>query len=137
MKVLIDTNVLISAVLRDRNPEKVIMYVIEQPEIEWVISPEIMTEYKEVLVLSRKKFGLPTELLQRWYQVLDDVTSLYKVTNSINFPRDQDDAMFLSCALATNADFLITGDKDFTEAQKLINTIILSVSQFVGLVIDS
>jgi putative PIN family toxin of toxin-antitoxin system len=135
MKVLIDTNVLISAVLRDRNPEKVIMYVIEQPEIEWVISPEIMTEYKEVL--SRKKFGLPTELLQRWYQVLDDVTSLYKVTNSINFPRDQDDAMFLSCALATNADFLITGDKDFTEAQKLINTIILSVSQFVGLVIDS
>jgi putative PIN family toxin of toxin-antitoxin system len=135
MKVLIDTNVLISAVLRDRNPEKVIMYVIEQSEIEWVISPEIMTEYKEVL--SRKKFGLPSGLLQRWYQVLDDATSPYIVTKSIAFPRDRDDAMFLSCALAANADFLITGDKDFTEAQKLIKTIILSVSQFVRLVIDS
>lgn len=32
MKVLIDTNVLISAVLRDRKPENVILWVIEHPD---------------------------------------------------------------------------------------------------------
>lgn len=49
MKIPVDTNVLISAVLRDRNPETVILYIIEQPRLEWVVSPEIMSEYKEVL----------------------------------------------------------------------------------------
>lgn len=134
MKILIDTNVLISALLRDRNPERIILYVIEQPEHEWVVSPEIMSEYKEVM--SREKFGLPTEILRRWYQILDEVTTTYDVENSIQFPRDQKDAKFLSCALAAEADFFVTGDKDFTEAQKLVKTIILSVSQFVRLVIE-
>ena len=41
---------------------------------------------------------------------------------------------FLECALAADADFLITGDKDFTEAQKIVRTVILLVSQFKHLV---
>ena len=47
-----------------------------------------------------------------------------------SFPRDQKDAKFLSCALDAGADYLITGDKDFSEAKKLTKTTILSVAQF-------
>jgi predicted nucleic acid-binding protein len=49
---------------------------------------------------------------------------------SIDFPRDTKDAKFLACALAAEADFLVTGDRDFTEAQKLIKTTIISVYSF-------
>jgi putative PIN family toxin of toxin-antitoxin system len=135
MKILIDTNVLVSAVLRDRDPETVILFVVEQPDIEWVVSPEIVTEYKEVL--ARDKFNLPSALLQRWYQMLDNLTTNYIVKSSITYPRDQKDAKFLDCALASKADFFVTGDKDFSEAQKLVRTIILSVSLFKKLVIDT
>ena len=44
------------------------------------------------------------------------------------------DNKFLACALATNAEFFITGDRDFSQAQKLISTTILSVSLFKKLI---
>jgi len=52
----------------------------------------------------------------------------------VSFPRDVKDAKFLACALAAGADFLVTGDRDFTEARKLGRTKIVSVSQFNELV---
>ena len=54
----------------------------------------------------------------------------------IDFPRDRKDAKFIACALAGRAIFLITGDRDFTEAQTLMDTTIISVSLFKKLVCD-
>lgn len=53
MKIVIDTNVLISAALKDRDPEIIILFIVSHPEFEWVASPEIYQKYKEVL--GRKK----------------------------------------------------------------------------------
>ncbi len=47
MKVILDTNVVVSAILRGRNPAKIILFVTEQPDIEWVVSAEILDEYRE------------------------------------------------------------------------------------------
>lgn len=54
MKVLIDTHILISAMLKDGLPEVVILWVLDHAEWEWIASPAIMEEYREVL--QRKKF---------------------------------------------------------------------------------
>ena len=56
MRVVIDTNVLVSAALKDRDPELVVLFVAENPDFEWIVSRGIIDEYIEVL--SRKKFGL-------------------------------------------------------------------------------
>jgi uncharacterized protein len=134
MKVIIDTNVLVSAALSGRNPEFVILFIVSNSEIEWVVSAEILQEYKEVL--SRKKFKLNQEQLNRWYEIFNNATVLISPRLKIDFPRDQKDAKFLSCAVEANADFLITGDLDFTEAQTLVQTTIVSVSSFKKLVCD-
>lgn len=135
MRLVVDTNVLVSAVLRDRNPEAVILFVIERPDFEWVASLEILTEYKSVL--ARDKFGLTPELLREWYEMLDTFTTVISEPDEFSFPRDQKDAKFLACAIAANADFFITGDHDFSEAIKLVKTTILSVSMFKRLVCDA
>ena len=134
MKVLIDTNVLISAVWRDRKPESVILWVIAHPDWQWVVSTEIMKEYKDVL--HRKKFSFSAETLQGWEALLDRDTHLVSVNMNVDFPRDQKDAKFLACALSTNADFFITGDADFEEAYKIIDTTIISVSMFTRMITD-
>jgi predicted nucleic acid-binding protein len=36
MRVVVDTNVVVSAILRDRLPEKVLLFIISQPDFEWV-----------------------------------------------------------------------------------------------------
>jgi putative PIN family toxin of toxin-antitoxin system len=134
MKVIIDTNIVVSAALRDRNPELVIMFVAQQPEFEWIASQEIVDEYIDVL--QRPKFRLPNPLIQRWQTMFTTLITLIDVQQTVDFPRDQKDAKFLACAIAANAEYLITGDKDFTEAYKVANTTVLSVALFKQHVCD-
>ncbi len=135
MKVVIDTNVLVSAILRDRNPEIVITFAAVNDDIEWVASKEIIAEYKNVI--RRDKFGLSDGVISEWMEILDESVFVVDAATDIEFPRDQKDAKFLECALVTDADFLITGDRDFEEAQRIVNTKIVSVSLFEKLVCDT
>jgi putative PIN family toxin of toxin-antitoxin system len=133
MKVVIDTNVVVSAILRDRLPEKVLLFILAQADWEWVVSPEIATEYREVL--GRPKFGLPADILSQWEERFRSAVAIWPVETAVSFPRDVKDAKFLACALAAEADFFITGDRDFTEVLKLGKTKIISAAQFEELVV--
>lgn len=135
MKVVIDTNVIVSAALKDRDPEAVILFVAAHPDFQWVVSAPILDEYKAVL--GREKFNLPKTLLQKWHEMLDLLTITVEVNLELNFPRDRKDAKFLECAMAADADYLITGDKDFTEAHKMVDTTIISVALLKKLVCDA
>ena len=128
MKVVIDTNVFISAVWRDKNPEAVILWVCNQHDWQWVVSKEIKEEYKEVL--RRKKFSFSPSVLREWEEAIEENTVEMEIESEVNFPRDQKDAKFLNCALSCEADYLITGDKDFSEARRLMSTTIVSVAMF-------
>jgi putative PIN family toxin of toxin-antitoxin system len=134
IKVVVDTGIIVSAAFRDRTPEEVILFIVEQEDFEWIASPAILKEYMEVL--ARKKFNLSPEVLRKWRDMFEQFTTTIEVDIEIDFPRDQKDAKFLECALIAEADYLITGDKDFTEARKLVQTTIISVSQFKQLIVE-
>ena len=134
IRVVVDTGVVVSAAFRDRTPEEIILFIVGSEDFEWLASPQILAEYNEVL--SRKKFALTAKVLQSWSDIFDECTTLVEPDIEIDFPRDPKDAMFLECALTAEADYLITGDKDFEDAQKLVTTTILSVSQFKRLVME-
>jgi len=134
MKVIIDTNILVSAAIRDREPETIIQFIVDNPEFEWIVSSEIMTEYKEVL--QRRKLKLTEEIQKEWIELLQSVTTVIEVDIEVDFPRDRKDAKFLACALSASANFLITGDRDFEEVPQLENTTILSVKDFKKLFCD-
>jgi uncharacterized protein len=81
--------------------------------------------------LRRPKFALPEEVYREWIAVLDSATILIEPSKPPpSFLRDPKDAPFLAAALASGADFLITGDKDFEEAQQLVSTRIMTVAEF-------
>jgi uncharacterized protein len=133
MKVVIDTNVIVSAVLRDRNPEKAILYVVDRPEIfDWVVSVAILAEYKQVL--SRPKFKAIDNVRSHWLNLIDEAVKIIDVSTSFDFPRDPKDAKFLECAIAANADYLVTGDRDFEEISDFQNTRVVSASSFLEIV---
>ncbi len=131
MIVLIDTNVLLSAALRDKLPERVILYVAGRDEFRWIVTPQILAEYTDVL--RRPRFGLDEQVLDRWAELLAMRTVNVGSPPSVpEFPRDPKDAPFLAAALATGADLLITGDKDLLTAGKIVPTRILSVAAFTS-----
>jgi putative PIN family toxin of toxin-antitoxin system len=129
MNVLIDTNVLLSAALRDKLPERVVLYVATSDNSRWLVTPEILAEYTGVL--RRPKFGLDESTLQHWADLLAMRTvNVGSPPSAPDFPRDPKDAPFLAAALTTGADFLITGDKDLFAAMDLVATRIVTVADF-------
>jgi uncharacterized protein len=129
MRIVVDTNILVSAILRGGMPKRAIQSIIDRLDWEWLVSVEILAEYKDVLL--RPKFKLSQEVIAEWWEIFDTVTQSIEVKVEVDFPRDRKDAKFIACALAGNADFLITGDRDFTEVESLGNTKIVSVSGFL------
>ncbi len=132
MRVVIDTNVLVSAVIRDRLPERVLLWCLGQADVECLVTPEVMAEY--AAVIRRPKFALPRETIDWWLELLALDTRPIAPTVELDFPRDRKDAPFLICAQSGQADYLITGDGDFSEAQPLIDPRIVSVRQFAGII---
>lgn len=127
MKVLVDTNVLLSAALRDRLPERVVLHISTHDELMWLVTAEILDEYVDVL--RRPKFALPAELLQRWTELVQSRTVCISSPPIVEFARDPKDAPFLAAAIATSADYLITGDRDLLQAQPLVATRIVTPAE--------
>lgn len=131
MNVLIDTNVLLSAALRDKLPERVVLFVAGRDEFRWIVSPEILAEYTDVL--RRPKFALDDGTLKHWTELLKMRTvNIGSPPRVPDFPRDPKDAPFLAAALTAQAAFLITGDTDLLQARALVTTRIVTVAEFSG-----
>ncbi|MDZ7700405.1 MAG: PIN domain-containing protein [Deltaproteobacteria bacterium] len=81
MRVVVDTNVLISAVFRDRLPEDVIVFLVGSPDIDWIATEKIVQEYGEVL--RRKKFGLAEAVIQKWEKMQGEA-GRWKKSNFLN-----------------------------------------------------
>ncbi len=124
---------LISAAFRDRQPEIVILWILAHPEWEWIASKEIICEYKEVLL--RPKFKLVDSQIKYWENLIDETVLVVPVSTEIDFPRDRKDAKFLACAVANQADVLLTGDRDFEEVDMYSN--IMKISEFNRFIIGS
>ena len=109
MKVVLDTNVLVSAFLKPRSNPSRILRLIVQGDIHIVINEHIMAEYYEVL--SRPKFNLKLNKVQTVLEIirLKGIKAL-ALAQSFQLP-DSKDEPFLEAALATKADTLITGNK--------------------------
>ncbi|GAB4243458.1 MAG: hypothetical protein Kow0049_33100 [Stanieria sp.] len=64
MKVIIDTNILVSAALKNRQPEQVVLLVASN--YQWLVSTEILQEYEQVL--SRKKLNIDRDKRSRFIE---------------------------------------------------------------------
>ena len=109
MKIVLDTNVLVSALLESRSKPARILHLVIQGDIEIIINEYILAEYLEVL--KRPKFDLDIDRVQT---LIDFIRSkgikAAAIPASFHLP-DSSDEPFLEAALAAEADALITGNK--------------------------
>src|SRR5438105_4998961 len=107
MTLLVDTNVLLSAAIRDRLPQRVIEAIAAHDDWNWMVTAPIDAEYREVL--ARPKFKIPELHRQSWLQFLEATVRPFTPLSPppLDFPRDPKDVPFLVAALASQADYLI------------------------------
>jgi uncharacterized protein len=115
-KVVIDTNVLVSALIQRGFPYLIVNDLFLEGKLDLCISDEVLQEY--YLVLSRKKFNKFPDFVNKAETLLADIeTKSTKVfpTTKLTIISDKDDNKFLELAEKCKADFLITGNtNDFT-----------------------
>ena len=131
--VVLDTNVLLSGVYRGGKPPQALIYCLKTENVLLYLSTEIVAEYRNVL--SRLKFGFSSETIAHWIESLIKVAAMTSNVPPLDFPRDRKDAKFLALARAVAADFLITGDRDFTDlpTELLHHTRIVSATEFCAM----
>ena len=113
MNLLVDTNVVISALIRDGIPRRVVNEVVSRDNWFWIVTEEIETEYQAVL--ARPRFKIPSAIQQDFKAFIEAVTIRVRPVTPPPFPRDPKDERFIAAALASDADYLITGDKDLLD----------------------
>lgn len=125
-RVVIDTNVFISAILKSGNPEKIIS-LWRQGNIHLLLSPFLATEI--LTVLHRLEIG-STYIQQLTYR-LEHHTIQILPSSPITLCRDLKDNEILSLAVDGAADYIITGDADLLTLGKIEKTIIMKPKDFL------
>lgn len=108
-RLVLDTNVVVSAVLKPDGLQRLIFQVALSPFCEVFVSAPILTEYEEVL--SRKRFKLEPREVQAVMRLIKSKSVLISPTSRVTAATDPDDNMFLECAEEAEADYLVTGNK--------------------------
>ncbi len=115
-KIVIDTNVIVSALIQRSYPYRIINDLFIENKFQLCVSEELMAEYYEVL--ARPKFAKFQDFFARAETILVDIeTKAIKFIPTIRLDiiSDLDDNMILELADVCQADFIITGNSiDFT-----------------------
>lgn len=109
LRLVIDTNVLVSAVLKPDGLQRTVFLLAIAKPARWYVSGPIMEEY--AVVLARPELKVRKSLRLQFIQLIKNHT--YSVTPS-RLPQlttDPDDNIFLECADAARADYLVTGNQ--------------------------
>ena len=131
LRLVIDTNVLVSAALKSDGLQRTTFLLAITKPARLYVSPPILEEFAEVL--SRPELSIRKGLRLQLLQLIKNHS--YPVTPSrrLAVTSDPDDNIFVECADAARADFLITGNrKHFPAFWK--NTKIITPREFVSLV---
>ena len=111
MRVVFDTNVLISALLSEQStPAQAFFAALQRGEV--LISAPLANEINRIL--HRKKFDryLSDEQRESFLIALVQSTTLVEITKTVHVCRDPKDNMLLDLALSGKADAIVTGDSD-------------------------
>jgi putative PIN family toxin of toxin-antitoxin system len=109
MKVVIDTNVLVSALSTKSIHHWLVKQILDE-KFDLHITGEITLEYEEILT---QKYS--ATVANNFIAALKQLPNVYytQVYFHWDLLSDKDDNKFVDCYVAANADYLVTQDRDF------------------------
>ncbi len=107
-KVVLDTNVVVSALLSERGNEALVFDLCLARKLQLYVSKDILTEYEEVL--RRPRFRMNSKHVTAVMQLIRKAAKSVKPTQTLAVCTHEDDNRFLECAEAAAADYLVTGN---------------------------
>jgi len=130
LKVVFDTNVLLSATISEGVVHKLFSYSLT--DLELFTSRYIQEEFEEKLVrkfsYTKQEAGIASEVIFRVQ------TFVKPASVTISKLEDKDDLPIIGTAISSNADYLITGDKGLLKLKQYESIAIVSPKEFANVV---
>lgn len=133
IKVIFDANVFVSFFITHGPTIEAILQGWEQDRFTVYASDEIIAEVWRVfeyVKIRQKLFSESKQILTTMFRIK---VKRVKHEKQILFTRDPQDASYLETAVASNASYIVTGDKVLLTLKKIDTTRIVSPREFVDL----
>lgn len=131
-RVVLDSNVLVSAFGWRGNPRRILELVVKN-RVFLFVSPQTFEEFSRVL--DYPKFGFSQQRKTRLREFVLSIAIVIIPRKKFKIVRkDPKDNKFLECAFACNADFLVTGDFHLLELKEFKKTKIVTPKQFLQVI---
>jgi putative PIN family toxin of toxin-antitoxin system len=129
MRVVVDTNVFVSAALKDKSLPAMAVRMIEQ---RGILLKSIKTEQQLFAVIARPYLAslIKPDTLD-WFKKMLAAAEMVTITESIVACRDATDDKFLDLAVNRHADFIISGDADLLVLNPFRGIPIVKAAAFV------
>ncbi len=138
MRLVLDTNVVVSALLWDGNPRR-LMRAGRAEGVRLFTSAPLLAELTEVLLRPKFERKIAASLLSV-DQLVDLYTELAALVRPASVPRiapDPDDDVVIGTALSAKAHFIVTGDGPLLSVEGYESGRIVSVSEAVQAVVSA
>jgi uncharacterized protein len=131
LRLVIDTNVLISAALKPTGLQRTVLLLALTKPARLFVSRSILEEYVEVL--GRPELRIRKGPRQQLLQIIKNRSYSVTPIRRLEVTSDPDDNIFLECADAARADYLVTGNqRHFPKFWK--KTKVITPREFIGLI---
>lgn len=131
MKVVLDTNILVSGLLQAFGPSGEIVRMVSSGELRLCYDARILCEYKEVLLRPKFSFN-PTDVEDLLTQIKAGGLIVAGTPLNNHLP-DPNDEPFLEVAFTGKALYLITGNSKHYPLKKRQDTQVVSPQEFLDL----
>jgi len=129
MQVVLDTNIIVSALLQPLGPSAAVYLLAISGKVKLVLTRPILDEYEEVI--KRPRLKRDKEVIKNTLESIQKVGFWVKPERTLQVSPDPDDNMFLECAEASEADYLVTGNtRHFPKVWK--TTKIVTAQEFLA-----
>lgn len=128
MRIVLDTNVYIAAALQSGFSEAVLKALISSPDLSLITSEQILKELEQKL---KEKFRWPKEDIDLFITRIKKTAHVIGDTEKLSvIHRDPEDDKILECALAGNADIIVSLDRDLIVLKKFKGVAIIHPKTF-------
>lgn len=111
MRILIDTNLWVRALISERTRERLAL-VIGNPDVQILGSQELIEEIRDVANRPRLKKFLTIKDVNQFLEILSQRLDLVSATTEIRVCRDPEDDYLLAICKDFSVDYLLTEDED-------------------------
>ncbi|MEO7143942.1 MAG: putative toxin-antitoxin system toxin component, PIN family [Bryobacteraceae bacterium] len=133
IRVVIDTNILVSALLQPESLPAAVFMLALSGQVQLCVSGAVFAEYDEVI--RRPRLKRSPDVIEGTLQSIRKHGHWVKPNVRVEECSDPDDNVFLECAQAAEADYMVTGNqRHFPERWK--KTKVIGARELIELLID-